>query len=329
MPEAAVFSFSTDELSVEDRLPVWVEVIGRQFMRLNVELRDRCTVAAAINVVRLGRAEIGSTSSPPGLYCRTRALANDGNGDFTFFYAERGRMRIAPHETGGDFIDLEERGGGAIGFHGASGRYDFEDRARIIGLRVDGDTLRRAAPGLDERFCHLRRSNDAVRLLIAYIDRLRTVGPPADPELGRLVEAHLIDLIAFTARPNDDTRDRAAARAIPAARLAAMRDDVAANLSRMTLSAREVARRHGVSERYVQLLFEQSGTSFSRFVTAARLERAMAMLRDPGCAHLRVGDIAFAVGFADLTTFNRNFRHAYGDTPRAIRRTAWAGDEFR
>lgn len=322
MQDSQSFRFSTDDFPERDRLPIWVEVIGRQHMRLEIEMRDPHQVWATIDAVRLNRIEISCSQSAAGLYHRTRSLAHDGNGDFTLLYARRDGLRIAPRESSDALLELKEGCGGALLFHGAPGLFDVYDRTRVNGLRIDGDTLRRALPGLAERFCHNMPATPAVRLLTGYVDRLREDGAPSDPALVRLVEAHLIDLVAYALGPNDDTRARAAAGAIPAARLAAMRDDVVANLSRMSLSAREVARRHGVSERYVQLLFEQSGTSFSRFVTAARLERAMAMLRDPGCAHLRVGDIAFAVGFADLTTFNRNFRRAYGDTPRAVRRTA-------
>jgi AraC-like DNA-binding protein len=105
------------------------------------------------------------------------------------------------------------------------------------------------------------------------------------------------------------------------ARMAAIRSDILANLAQVRLSARTVADRLGVSERYVYLLFEQHGLSFSGFVTARRLDRAMAMLIDPRCAGMRIADIALAVGFGDLTTFNRAFRWRYGDTPRAFRRT--------
>lgn len=321
MQEVPAFRFSTDDLPAQDRLPVWVEVIGRQHMRLDIEMRDPRTVWAEIDAVRLSRSEITCVRSAPGLYRRTRTLAADGNGDFTFLHVEHAGFRIVTNDSGDELVDLRERTG-ALVFHGAPGDFDVYDRTRVNSVRIDGDALRRAAPGLDERFCHPLLSGAAVRLVVAYSDMLRRQAPIVDPALARLTETHLIDLIAVTLRPDEEVRERAAAGAVPAARLAAMRDDVMANLSRMSLSARDVARRHGVSERYVQLLFEQSGTSFARFVTAARLSRALAMLHDPACAHLRVGDIAFAVGFADLTTFNRNFRRAYGDTPRAVRRAA-------
>jgi AraC-like DNA-binding protein len=78
--------------------------------------------------------------------------------------------------------------------------------------------------------------------------------------------------------------------------------------------------RLGLSERSIYLLFERSGLSFAAFVTDERLARTTTMLLDPARRQLRIGDIAFAAGFGDLTTFNRSFRRRYGQTPSSLRR---------
>ena len=46
------------------------------------------------------------------------------------------------------------------------------------------------------------------------------------------------------------------------------------------------------------------------------------MLRDPGCVHLKIGEIAAQAGFTDISYFNRSFRHAFGDTPFGVRARA-------
>jgi AraC-like DNA-binding protein len=45
------------------------------------------------------------------------------------------------------------------------------------------------------------------------------------------------------------------------------------------------------------------------------------MLRDPRCATRRIGEIAYDVGFGDLSYFNRAFRRRYGVTPSEVRDT--------
>ncbi len=95
--------------------------------------------------------------------------------------------------------------------------------------------------------------------------------------------------------------------------------DVLANLSDPRLSAKQVGVRLGISERTIYLLFERNGVSFAAFVTGERLKRATAMLLDPACKALRIGDIALAAGFGDLTTFNRSFCRLCGRTPSSVR----------
>ena len=66
-------------------------------------------------------------------------------------------------------------------------------------------------------------------------------------------------------------------------------------------------------------MFEQEGTSFTDYVLKQRLARAYCLLTDPRHADLRITEIAFDVGFGDLSYFNRTFRRYYGDTPSGVR----------
>jgi AraC-like DNA-binding protein len=83
-----------------------------------------------------------------------------------------------------------------------------------------------------------------------------------------------------------------------------------------------LARRHGVSPRYVQMLFETESTTFSEFVRDTRLARAHQMLTDPRCAGRTVSAIAYEIGFGDLSHFNHVFRQRYGVAPSEVRAAA-------
>jgi AraC-like DNA-binding protein len=43
------------------------------------------------------------------------------------------------------------------------------------------------------------------------------------------------------------------------------------------------------------------------------------MLTDPHHLHLAIIDIAFGVGFGDVSHFNRTFRRRFGETPSGVR----------
>jgi AraC-like DNA-binding protein len=115
------------------------------------------------------------------------------------------------------------------------------------------------------------------------------------------------------------TRDGAAIageRGMRAARLKAVKDDLAANPG-LRLAA--LAARQRVTPRYVQLLFEEAGTTFTAYARDERLSRAHRMLVDPRYASWTISAIAYEAGFGDLSHFSHVFRRRYGATPSEVR----------
>jgi acetamidase/formamidase/AraC-like DNA-binding protein len=85
------------------------------------------------------------------------------------------------------------------------------------------------------------------------------------------------------------------------------------------LSPAQVARSEGISERYLQRLFEATGDSFSHYIRERRLHRSSVDLANPAQAHCSVSEIAFRYGFSDAAHFSRVFRDRFGMSPRAYR----------
>ena len=94
------------------------------------------------------------------------------------------------------------------------------------------------------------------------------------------------------------------------------------NSARRDLSVGAVAVHLGVSPRYLQMVFELDGGTFSAFLLNQRLTNAHRMLCAPRSSRRAVSTIAYDVGFGDLSYFNRCFRKFYGLTPRDIREAA-------
>jgi AraC-like DNA-binding protein len=113
----------------------------------------------------------------------------------------------------------------------------------------------------------------------------------------------------------------AGSHGVRAARLRAIKADVLKALGDHDLTVTAIATRHGVTPRYVQMLFEGEGTTFSRFLLYQRLGHAHRMLCDPRFAERTVSTIAFEAGFGDLSHFNRVFRRRYGESPSDVRAT--------
>jgi AraC-like DNA-binding protein len=144
----------------------------------------------------------------------------------------------------------------------------------------------------------------------------------ADPALGGLVATHVYDLMAMAIGASGEGREIARRRGVRVARLEAMKADLTRDAS---LSIDEIARRQGVTPRYVQMLFEEQGTTFGEFVTERRLDVARSMLRSPRYAGWSIAGIAFEAGFQDLSHFNRRFRRRFGVTPSGFRQYGHGG----
>jgi AraC-like DNA-binding protein len=130
------------------------------------------------------------------------------------------------------------------------------------------------------------------------------------------------DLIALVLGASRDAAEIANGRGLRATRLHAIKADIRASLGEQGLSLTVIAARQGVTPRYVQALFESDGTTFSQFLLGERLARVHRMLPDPLHAPHSISTISYAVGFGDLSHFNRAFRRRYGATPSDVRAAA-------
>jgi AraC-like DNA-binding protein len=110
-----------------------------------------------------------------------------------------------------------------------------------------------------------------------------------------------------------------------AARQRAIKTDVVENLARSNLSIGEIAARHGLTPRYVQMLFESEGATFTEFLLDPRLAQTYRMLTDVRFAERSITSVAFDAGFSDLSYFDRVFRRRYGvpRRPTCVPTTSW------
>ena len=91
------------------------------------------------------------------------------------------------------------------------------------------------------------------------------------------------------------------------------------NLDDPGLTPARAAQTAGISERYVQKLFEGIGDNFTHYVRERRLQRAYSDLASPAEAHHTISEIAYRYGFGDSAHFSRTFRQRFGLSPREFR----------
>lgn len=90
------------------------------------------------------------------------------------------------------------------------------------------------------------------------------------------------------------------------------------------LSGDTVAARLGISKSYLWTIMNAANQTLGRFILQQRLERSRQMLADPVMRSRTISEIAFSLGFQDLSHFSRRFTAKFGRSPRAYRVAAQA-----
>ena len=195
--------------------------------------------------------------------------------------------------------------------------------AQLLNFRFNRQRLSARLSHVEEALVRaVPKDNQALRLLKSYVGVLNDEQALATPSLRVAVDDHLHDLIALALGATRDASELAKRRGVRFARLRAIQADIAANLTRRTLSVDAVAARHGISPRYIRALFMDIGTTFTDFVLEQRLARAHRLLTEPHAGARAISTIAYDSGFGDLSYFNHAFRRRYGATPSDIRAAA-------
>jgi AraC-like DNA-binding protein len=308
--------FTTDEVDAHDRLAVWREVLGRVYLHLEIEPTGEAPLRASLEAHRWAPASLCFSELTPVRAARTAALVQDGDVDFRLVQIEGSAYRY----TAAGVDETIPPGGAALLFNGAVSTVSHLGPSRVTAIRISRADLATRVRDLDARpLRSVVPGAPALRLLGDYAGFLRKQGPVADPTLQARVASHLADLVALAIGATRDAAEIAKGRGVRAARLAAIKADVSANIGDARLSAEAIALRHGVTSRYVRMLFESEGINLSAFVLELRLARAHRMLGEQRLAAMIIGAIASDCGFNDLSYFNRSFRRRYGGTPTDVR----------
>ena len=99
---------------------------------------------------------------------------------------------------------------------------------------------------------------------------------------------------------------------------------VESNLEDPALRPSYICEKLRLSAKSLQRVFRSQGTSCHKYIADARLDEASRRLSDPSLS-ARITDIAYDVGFGDLSYFSRSFRRKFGVSAREYRHSALRG----
>ena len=311
--------FSLEGVPERERIPFFREHFGRSVIHYDVEPLPDLALDIDVRFKVLPELMMMWGTVYGSRNRRTpEMLALDGTDDVGLVVSVRG-PQIITH--GKDEFVLAD-GEAMLTSLAEACSYTHPPPGDIMALRVPRSRLAPLVRDFDDRcFRRIPAATPALRLLINYV-RLAQDGPDS-PQLQSLVAGHVCDLMAAAAGATRDAANAAAVGGLRAARLYAIKNDIAKHLDQPDLSVASLAVRHSCTPRFIQRLFEAEGTTFTEYVLTERLARAYRMLKDQRRTEDKISTIALDAGFSDVSYFNRAFRQLYGETPSGVRAHAW------
>jgi len=310
--------FSTADYAPRERSDAWREIYGRTLQKMDIEPLPAEQPHAEATLLRMPGFAMMAGRRSAAIYRRSPQFIDHDDVSITW-------ARSSGYQTQqlGRTLDLV-RGEAIVLTAGEAGQLRVPKLDDYVNLLVPRCCLSPLIADLDDAYGRrpIPADSPALQLLTRYLGILQEAGTFAVPELRRQAVAHIHDLIALAIGATPDAAEIAKSRGARAARLRAIKQDIATLLDQPDLSVATIAARHRIKPRWVQRLLESEGTTFTEYVLAQRLVRAHRLLTDPLHANEKVSTIALDIGFGDLSYFNRAFRRRYGMTPSELRAAA-------
>jgi AraC-like DNA-binding protein len=309
------FSIFHQGLAKGPAYEAWREGICRGFCRLDVGPAGYDFIDCRNEFVLLHSIAIATPRGRSARFARTRDLLDDGCDDFVLISATRGKVRVT---QGSKAIDLTA-GQMCLTEMNIAGAVDLNQTGGFTTTRFSRRQLLQVAPSAETQ---LARTLGHDRALSVMIERYSALCSEVAGELDlpgqKAAAQHLTDLVGHLLGTGAEQTNLIGQSRISTARLELMKADALRNLDRSNLTIETVARANGLSRRQAQRMFASSGTTFTEFVLEQRLLLSRQLLLRDQAHHRKVSDIAFAVGFNDLSYFHRSFKKRFGVTPSDI-----------
>ncbi len=307
-------SFSTHGLPPADRYDAWRTLISAVFEPSFPDMRAPKNLNARARALNLGDVLlVDAAADAQGFVRSKRLIAAEGLDHYLVQVYRRGvcdgaygeiRNTVRPGDI--KIIDLGQP------FH--TFNTDFENisltipRATLAPLLARPDGLHGLVlPG----------ETPLAAILAAHLRTLSDTGPVLGEADREALAAGTVQLVAACLGAAPRAREHiAAARAAAVGQ--AIRDFIDRHIGSPLLGPEMLAREFGISRARLYRLFEDEDGIVS-YIQARRLRHCLATLTDPGQAHRRQGEIAFAAGFASDAHFSRAFRRAFGMSPSEAR----------
>lgn len=306
--------WSTETAGPGEGLSYWVEAICEAFLEMKADSSMRRDFTGRLTQHPFGPVDLNFVQASDQQVWRTRqAIARSRQDNFYLLHVRAGRLEVEQDGRSalirpGDSVLVDSR---------APYRFAFPDGVDCLSVQIPQAWLRQHI-GMPEALtarAFAAGSGWGGTLNSALGNLMPQTLPDLSLPAGLLAD-HLAALLTLAAGPQAEdglgTHQQALLRRLRLGLRERSRD--------ADIDPARFAAEHGISKRYLHLLFAAAGTSFGAALLEERLAQARALLEDPRRQSLSIAEVAWRSGFADPSHFARRFRQRHGLAPAAWRR---------
>ncbi len=303
-------TIDTALLDAPDRLPRWHELAGQFIAPLHIEVPDRDAFQARLHLASLRDIELVSPCSSPA------RIANGAGWDVGVLNLQLQLQGSCTNVHGGVTSRLDE--GDFVLFDPAQPlELSFAEPTQSVVLRLPLAYVEARLPQMRNMVgVPVRGARGAGALFSSFMRTAWRQLEAGELDWGEELSDVLWPLLDFAYGPARGVLTGGGRRDAQLRGLFRLIDE---HLCDPQLDTAFLAANLGVTARTVQLLFAECGTTPRAYIQRLRLERAAGALARADSGH-SITEIAFEVGFNDLSAFCRAFQRRFGASPTGYRR---------
>lgn len=306
--------WTTRGVSPRDRLTYWNNLTSECFVPMSID-GDRFRFRGDLARLRLGEITLARVHSTPSQVFHTsnHIMMNGDTSEYMLLRLQLSGRSM--NRQAGSEIELQP---GDLMLVDPTQTYDFEFDAesKFIICRFPAEEMRNCLPQVRNLVgCHISGQRGASRILRSLLDALWDEGH-AESDTQWMSGAGECIYRAVELAYGEIRNERSSSVSSNAMFERASRH-IREHLADPALNVTSMADALGVTSRYVQKSFAEAGTTPSESIAQQRIEAAKRMLVG---SDKSVTEIAFDVGFNDVSHFGRTFRRHAGTTPSRFRR---------
>lgn len=313
--------FNSNDLPGETRLRKdrWIESLSSGYVRLRADAKLNTEFSGRLKIIRQERAAIGRIAGTVQAIARTPTEIAIDNTDNAVLLLNSGTAGMEVEQKG---KSVTCTAGGAILIEQCEPsliKVSPHQDCDFVAIQLPRERIRRHRQNGENRFMSAIPTDSlGLALIHAYIDTLLQFSNAQHSSIPAFAMDHIADLVTAVVSPGPE-HDEARSSALREARFETIKHEIDRGFMQPSFSLTTLARRIGISPRYIQALLTEAETSFIDEVTRRRLDRAHDMFTSPHFSHLNVMDVAHECGFPTVSHFHRIFRRRFNATPGEIR----------